>query len=1410
MLEASSGEEDAVDDFVSSTSSTGNQEGRASLLRSDLHENSEDGDSSGDPNEGASNAYEIQGIKNDGNSSSISSNINNKTNDIDNSSNRISEDDDSQAKERGGLRIAAPPTVDELLAEDPEELDGLRTRGDDSSDPEASAQDLEALLAEEEQEADEHLLSGTQQLVTANASAAISNEPDQQFVNDEQTSDGQLQTKKPQEGEVAQPPRASVGNQVTSDSESQRQRVMRRQSSEASHRIKRLTSYTNVGNREISAPLHEIRAKFRARSNANFASASAGDTNVQVAQVVSLDVMDNISASLERNAQFEQHGPGLPTSITVFETGIIVGTSRSLVLVFDDEQRCTRILCKGRAFDKVDTALKFSLSSDSNFGPVSSMDAAASGVNGHNLLAIGYARGRVEIWDLTRFSLLRHLSDGPNAHTCAVCSLRFVGVGGSQSSRFDLGAGPAAPRKPYATLVSADTSGVVNMLILSKTLVIFSLESKCLLDGGAGQVVATAAIELLNLVALATRRDTFIVSLDNNTAKITHRWPMNKTSPPEGLLPRLSWGNARLADDFARQKSPHILARAEGNTIHFLRCDVALNRKTRKRQQRNDLSREIYTDSSAENIVALEWLSETLLAFLTGDYDLCILDVSGMAVVERTSVQNVELVWTAFSTKDFSFQNSVRASGSTLYLLGIRQLSIARVQSWVQRVETLIAHNGWLEALALALDHYQLTGHREKRDLVDLVTRFVTTAAGTSMLDDSRSVAACIEYCVEIEKTDYLFDTVYDVFVQCGQQSTFLRLMEPYILNRLLTVVRPSVLQDFVQEYLNHNQAERLEQCILHLTPDTIRTDLHTLVNVCKTNGLLSGLVYLYNAGLNDYETPAKTLLEMGEMEKLLSYMETSFHGLTYPFGFPMETGDDGGAAFVRVTLLTFLIENLKPMARALVLEANDVSDLFALCRVGLGVHQDEWEMRVIDAVRSLDLSEAVSLCYSRLLEHHVPGLRDPELVDQILQRGIHEVSDQSEMVELLKNCDGDLYDVEQLTEQLRAFEWNDALSTLHSKALEAAISDGQDLNRIKSVYEQIISVSAKPAAFVHDQLVQHSDSIIVREALEAAVKENLASLLKVDDERDLAAQVIVRLVSNAEDLEAFPELQFLHMKNSYLNSSLGHDPSQSSSYGFNDEHSIVRFVELLCQFEPRGVLRFMRDNDGLYPLDLVLDICKAYNVRDAAAFLLERIGDTTAALLTILSSFEDYSVLESLERTRAVSLAAIQLCERNSLADLDAENAERLWFALLDAVAKLPEETPAQASNNTAVLRQVLDAMMTRVESNTILSNIKADSFGQIRHTVKCMVDARVYEKQILLTARRLASNDLVDLVRAKHGTLAKASTRIFTQKVLTTVSRQRQQPGVWSASSSARAMQPSWDEQISDLLPTRLKIDP
>ncbi|XP_031498965.1 uncharacterized protein LOC116263380 isoform X2 [Nymphaea colorata] len=75
-------------------------------------------------------------------------------------------------------------------------------------------------------------------------------------------------------------------------------------------------------------------------------------------------------------------------------------------------------------------------------------------------------------------------------------------------------------------------------------------------------------------------------------------------------------------------------------------------------------------------------------------------------------------------------------------------------------------------------------------------------------------------------------------------------------------------------------------------------------------------------------------------------------------------------------------------------------------------------------------------------------------------------------------------------------------------------------------------------------------------------------------------------------------------------------------------------YLELLCQFEPGSVLRFLQTYEN-YRLEHCLRLCQEYGVTDAAAFLLERAGDVTSSLSLILSGIDShldniYSIIQS------------------------------------------------------------------------------------------------------------------------------------------------------------------------------------
>lgn len=66
-----------------------------------------------------------------------------------------------------------------------------------------------------------------------------------------------------------------------------------------------------------------------------------------------------------------------------------------------------------------------------------------------------------------------------------------------------------------------------------------------------------------------------------------------------------------------------------------------------------------------------------------------------------------------------------------------------------------------------------------------------------------------------------------------------------------------------------------------------------------------------------------------------------------------------------------------------------------------------------------------------------------------------------------------------------------------------------------------------------------------------------------------------------------------------------------------------VLILQLLCQYEGSSVLKFLEMFDS-YRVEHCLRLCQKYGIIDAAAFLLERVGDVGSALLLTLSDLND------------------------------------------------------------------------------------------------------------------------------------------------------------------------------------------
>lgn len=211
-----------------------------------------------------------------------------------------------------------------------------------------------------------------------------------------------------------------------------------------------------------------------------------------------------------------------------------------------------------------------------------------------------------------------------------------------------------------------------------------------------------------------------------------------------------------------------------------------------------------------------------------------------------------------------------------------------------------------------------------------------------------------------------------------------------------------------------------------------------------------------------------------------------------------------------------------------------------------------------------------------------------------------------------------------------------------------------------------------------------HSDRHSLFLFLKTAIEVHLSGKLDFG-ELSVRNNQTVDLRFSSTDLEDY------HQRLSNL-SKLGHNPLHI------DDELVELYLELLCQYERRSVLKFLETFES-YRLERCLHLCLDYGVTDAAAFLQERVGDVGSALALILAGLDEKislfissvhntssdvaskSISEAkqsdtvLEMSEAHSVldvlhASIGLCQRNSQR-LDPEESQSLWFQLLDSFSE-------------------------------------------------------------------------------------------------------------------------------------------
>jgi hypothetical protein len=350
-----------------------------------------------------------------------------------------------------------------------------------------------------------------------------------------------------------------------------------------------------------------------------------------------------------------------------------------------------------------------------------------------------------------------------------------------------------------------------------------------------------------------------------------------------------------------------------------------------------------------EAIVAVQWLSRSVLTVLTITQRLIVLEDGSMRMTEAFDLVHKHIYHQDIFSRQLhnlveqldeeddsmhgvvadAFYMSFRAYKGRMFLLGFNDVSIGSLSNWADRLISLMEDGDYIGAIQLATSYY--TGDADKltiglpedttlrhtmvRDkLVEIMTASLKFAfsqqqkqakAGSS--NNLRELAeACFDACLSIGDVDFLFEEAYEWYEDGDSEGIFLETLEPCILEQKIINIPPTVVKAMVTHYVSKGMESRLEEMICHM--ETMTLDIDQVTTLCKQHNLYDALIYVSNQALRDYITPLIDLLALlvplnqngdyftnGDLMedpifgvnalKMFPYMSYTFTGRVYPTG---------------------------------------------------------------------------------------------------------------------------------------------------------------------------------------------------------------------------------------------------------------------------------------------------------------------------------------------------------------------------------------------------------------------------------------------------------------------------------------------------------------------------------------------
>lgn len=661
---------------------------------------------------------------------------------------------------------------------------------------------------------------------------------------------------------------------------------------------------------------------------------------------------------------------GRPTCLSV-AASIVIGTSKGYILVFDYHQVLKSIIGPGTKAVECGSVTSLAISAD------------------HSTVAGGHATGHIFTWELSRPAkpflhipplerdrLDDQRSDGHVSGT-AILHVGFLGTRHTALVSADDGG------MAFSNLATRGLGAVARTVKITRILGRYPLTARSTeRPRKPSSVLAFAPLPLGNvgqptddmgLTALLTPYLLVIVST-TPLAQTQHKASRPKELAPHGTLSGcLAWFPAvklkNLSGNAQQSVSKTKLVYCWSNILTILDVDAVVATEKERPTDLHFQPRSRWRGDEA--IVAVQWLSRSVLGVLTISQRLVILEDNSLRMTDSFDLLKKHIYHEDLFSKQLrpviehldeedismhgvvadAFHMSFRAYKGRLFLLGFNDVSIGTLSNWADRLLALMEDGDFISAIGLATSYYN--GDADKltvglpdddtarhnlvqEKLLDMMAASLkyTFARKEDVVDSETRekllvdlAAVCFTGSQSMEEQDFLFEEIYEAYKEGSAESIFFETLEPYILDEEITSVPPEVLKDLITFYASSGRAKRLEEMICRLNTQTM--DIDQVTTLCRQYNLYDALIYVWTQAIGDYITPLINILTlikilefddsedqtqnvyMASAMKIFPYLAYSFTGRIYPSGLYLS---DSEANKAKVDLYSFIFSG-KPLA---------------------------------------------------------------------------------------------------------------------------------------------------------------------------------------------------------------------------------------------------------------------------------------------------------------------------------------------------------------------------------------------------------------------------------------------------------------------------------------------------------------